>query len=358
MRKRTPYLAWSVIPLLIVGSLLKYVPDLVENFYSQGLYPFIAISSRWLSGLFGFSIGDVLYVIILAYLPVILYKRAKYWLHHPIEFLRSVFSVIAILLIVFYTSWGLNYYRLPIEKNLHFSTEYSQEELEVWVEDLIQKTNELHFSITRDSSVKVTLNSNTSEIYKGAVLGFKGATLPIKNIHYPSPSIKNSLLSTPLSYMGYGGYFNPFTHEAQVNNKIPSFRLPSISCHEIAHQLGYASESETNFIGFLVASKHTDIYFRYSAYHSMLSYGLMEIKKTNPSAFDAYLKKINPAVLDNYRELSEFWISYENPLEPLFKWGFDSYLKINNQSEGIQSYNRVVGLLIGYERKTSAPLKN
>ncbi len=357
MRKRTPYLAWSMIPLLIVGSLLKYVPELVENLYSQGLYPIIAVSSRWLSGLIGFSIGDLLYLIVLVFLPVAIYKRAKHWLRHPLDLLRSFFAAIALLLIVFYTSWGLNYYRLPIEKNLHISTEYSQEELEEWVEGLINKTNELHFKITRDSSVKVTLDRSTSAIYKGAALAFKAADLPLKNIHYPSPSIKNSLLSTPLSYMGYGGYFNPFTHEAQVNYKIPSFRLPSISCHEIAHQLGYASESEANFIGFIVASKHPDPYYRYSAYHSMLSYGLMEIKKTNPNTYGEYLKKINPAVLKNYRELSEFWEAYENPLEPIFKWGFDSYLKINNQSEGIQSYNRVVGLLIGYERKTSTSLK-
>ena len=33
------------------------------------------------------------------------------------------------------------------------------------------------------------------------------------------PYLKNSMLSTPLSYMGYAGYLNPFTLETQINQK-------------------------------------------------------------------------------------------------------------------------------------------
>ena len=54
--------------------------------------------------------------------------------------------------------------------------------------------------------------------------------------------------------MGYGGYINPFTNEAQVNAKVPQVRLPSISGHEVGHQIGYASESDTNFIGLTVTA--------------------------------------------------------------------------------------------------------
>ena len=32
--------------------------------------------------------------------------------------------------------------------------------------------------------------------------------------------VKNSIWSTIISYMGYAGYLNPFTLEAQVNEKI------------------------------------------------------------------------------------------------------------------------------------------
>ncbi|MBQ0741381.1 DUF3810 family protein, partial [Aquimarina celericrescens] len=75
----------------------------------------------------------------------------------------------------------------------------------------------------------------------------------IEKIHsflkYEQPSIKESLFSTGLSYMGYGGYLNPFTQEAQVNGLVPNFRFPVIAGHEMGHQIGYSAENETNSIG-------------------------------------------------------------------------------------------------------------
>ena len=57
-------------------------------------------------------------------------------------------------------------------------------------------------------------------------------------------SVKNSILSTPLSYMGFSGYINPFTLEAQINVNTPQLYLPTTICHEIAHQMGYSAENE------------------------------------------------------------------------------------------------------------------
>ncbi|MDG1040547.1 MAG: DUF3810 family protein, partial [Polaribacter sp.] len=39
------------------------------------------------------------------------------------------------------------------------------------------------------------------------------------------------------------------------------------------------------------------------------------------------------------------------PIEPLIKKGYNSYLKANNQANGIASYNYVVDLIISYENQ-------
>lgn len=350
--KLKPYLiSLSFIPIIGIVYFLSKHPLWIEHYYSNGLYQVIATVSRFLSGLFYFSIGDILYLLIIGGLLYVLYTKAKIWWRKPQLFIKSLFSWFSILLFVFYLSWGLNYYRIPLEKSLDISTQYTQEELENWVNQLIDRTNHLQLEITGDSLVAVSLTLSPREIYSQAIQGYQSIALPIKNSSYPAPSLKSSLLSKALSYMGYGGYFNPFTHEAQVNKNIPRFRLPSISCHEIGHQLGYGSESDTNFISFLIASQHQSPYFRYAAYHSMLAYGLNEIHKTHPKQYPQWRQKVHPGVLENYREVVQFWEDYENPLEPFFKLWFDQYLKLNQQIEGISSYNRVVGLLIGYQRK-------
>ena len=80
---------------------------------------------------------------------------------------------------------------------------------------------------------------------------------------HPS-ALKKSLLSLPLSYMGYSGYLNPFTLESQVNAKMPIQSLITTSLHETAHQMGYASEKEANFIAYLSAIKSKDPYIQYA----------------------------------------------------------------------------------------------
>jgi hypothetical protein len=63
-------------------------------------------------------------------------------------------------------------------------------------------------------------------------------------------STKKSLISLPLTYMGFSGYLNPFTNEAQVNYLGPMYTFPTTTCHEMAHQLGFASETECNLLAF------------------------------------------------------------------------------------------------------------
>jgi hypothetical protein len=45
---------------------------------------------------------------------------------------------------------------------------------------------------------------------------------------------------------------------------ITAVQLSATTCHEMAHQIGFASESECNFIGFLASVKNDDLYFKYS----------------------------------------------------------------------------------------------
>ena len=153
--------------------------------------------------------------------------------------------------------------------------------------------------------------------------------------------------------MGFSGYLNPLTGEAQVDHLIPETNLPFTCSHEIAHQLGIASESEANFVGFLAAINHEDPYFQYSAYILVLRYALFDIRRYDPELFQNYLNRIPKGIIKNMRESDEFWKKYENPIEPLFKLFYDNYLKYNQQKDGLESYNQIMGLVISYDQAYS-----
>jgi hypothetical protein len=165
---------------------------------------------------------------------------------------------------------------------------------------------------------------------------------------YEIPSRKKSLFSLPLTYMGFGGYLNPFTNEAQVNDKIPMVGFPMTINHEMAHQMGFASESECNFIGFLASVKNEDLYFQYSAYQYALRYCLNNIGMKSETKFEYYKNKINPGIIENYKESEAFWKSYDTIIDKVFHAFYDQFLKMNQQKDGLESYSKYVNLLINY----------
>lgn len=339
--------------LLQIGLVLwiRGHPGFIESWYSQGLYPLISHFFRTLYGWVPFSVGDCLYALlgVLASWYVIGNRLTIY--RQPLVFLRDVFMVLSVAYFSFNLLWGLNYYRQPLRTSLDLQETYTKTELLLLTERLIRTTNAMQVAITSDSLVPVAIPYSRSEILAKTLDGYSLLIASYPQLNYEIPSVKTSLFSSALTYMGYGGYLNPFTNEAQVNGKIPLFRFPVICGHEIGHQLGYSAENETNFIGYLVTAGNEDRYFRYSAYAYAASYCLAEIRLKDPSLSKRLYGTFNPGVQANFKELEAFWKRYENPMEPVFKSVFNTFLKANNQAEGLRSYNRIVSLLVAYHRK-------
>ena len=218
-------------------------------------------------------------------------------------------------------------------------------------EALIKKTNQLQYRITGDSTEIVKIPYSQKEIFGKTIGAYEILSEQYPEMTYRRPSLKSSLFSTMLTYMGYGGYLNPFTNEAQVNSRIPFFRFPVVCGHEVGHQLGYSAENETNFIGYIVMSAQQDTYLQYSAYAYALSHCLSTLRSKDEAKYELLYNSLNKGVQNNFLELKAFWESYKNPMEPIFKSIFNTFLKVNNQEEGIKSYSLVVPLIVGYHQK-------
>ncbi len=116
----------------------------------------------------------------------------------------------------------------------------------------------------------------------------------------------------------------------------------------MAHQMGYASESECNFIGFLASIHNDDPYYKYSGYSFALRYCLNNWYNKDEKTYQELLKTIHPGIIENYKESEQFWMQYETPIERGFHAFYDRYLKINQQKEGINSYSKFVDLMVNY----------
>jgi len=164
-------------------------------------------------------------------------------------------------------------------------------------------------------------------------------------------NVKPSFYSYLQSYTGFSGYFNPFTHENQLNIEIPTIGMPVTVAHEMAHQLGIASETEANFYGYKVMLQSTDLKFKYTANLYALKYCLKQYRYENEETYQLLFNRLNVGVQQNILESEQFWLRKRNVSSYFFKNLYGRFLKINNQKDGIQSYNKFVDLLINYNKK-------
>jgi len=341
-------IAFSIVPQIVLVRILARFPQFVETFYSHGAYIYISKLMRYAFGWVPFSIGDVLYALVVIFITRWLVVNRRRMVKDFKNWFLDVLSAVSVAYFAFHCLWAFNYYRLPLHKSLQIENEYSTERLIAFTELLIVKTNAVHLGITKNDSLKVSMPYSKTELLKKVPQGYDNLAKEFTYLAYSPRSLKPSLYSVPLTYMGFSGYLNPFTNEAQIDGLIPTYKYPTTGSHEVAHQLGYAKENEANFIGSMAAMKHPDVYFQYSGHAFALRHCLGEIYRREPLRYNDIVKTVNLGILKNYQEVRDFWRGYENPTEPIFKATYNNFLKANNQAGGMESYSYVVALLVNY----------
>ena len=348
LKNKKLIIAISIVPQFLLIKLLANYPEFVEAFYSQGIYPIISKTLRYALGWLPFSFGDIIYTIGGLYALRWLYKNRKRITKDTKNWLIDVLTSISLIYFAFHVFWGLNYYRIPLHQSIELDHKYSTEELVSVTKKLIEKSNTIHSNISETDSNKVIMPYSKKELIAMSPNGYVNLEKQYPQLEHHPKSTKRSIYSLPLTYMGFSGYLNPFTNEAQIDGLIPLFKYPTTICHEQAHQLGYAAENETNFIGCLAAIHNDDIYYKFSGYIFALRHCLNELYRRDEVVYEELLTNINKGILANYQEAYDFWMSYQNPLEPIFKDTFDTFLKANNQEKGIESYSYAVALMVNY----------
>ncbi|WP_310993928.1 DUF3810 domain-containing protein [Aequorivita marina] len=349
MQRRTALILALLLPVqVILLQVLKNFPEFVEKYYSLGIYPMLSKVSRYLFGWVPFSVGDLFYLLIALVAIRWVYKNFYRLRFEPFRVAVDIFAAVSVVYFMFHLLWAFNYYRVPLHQSLKLKSDYSYDELLSTTNRFIEKSNAMHRKLGYADSIKIDLPYSQKEVFKRSLNGYKNLEKEYPQLAYSPRSIKKSGWSLGLTYMGYSGYLNPFSGEAQVNNLIKTYKFPVVACHEEAHQIGFAAENEANFIATMATLHNDDLYIQYAGYIFTLRYLINEVARNNEAEYYSLLKKINPGILASYKEMRDFWKSYENPFETFSKVFWDNFLKANNQRDGIMSYNYMVALVVNY----------
>ena len=358
------WLKWGIPVLLILAiEWMSSSPMWIEKNYSTGAYIMISRVLRNLTGWVDFSLGDIIYIAVtiiilwkLITLSIALFQKKWSWLYFGKRCLKLLY-LLSWIYICFNFLWGLNYDRAGIQYQLQLTKQqYCKEDVFELTNKIIDKVNACRRQI-KDTLIP---QKSFDKIFREAANDYQIVSDQFNFLRYKNHSIKKSLFSSFGNYFGFTGYYNPFSGEAQVRSDIPRILIPYITCHEMAHQIGYASESEANFVGYLAASSSKDVYFQYSVYLDLFSYaqseeikqyildrdmnGLKEVILSNKKNLDSLVRK-------DRKEIRDFFYRSENKISPIVSTMYDQYLKMNKQLAGIDSYNEIIGWLLAYQKK-------
>ncbi|MBL0356842.1 MAG: DUF3810 domain-containing protein [Chitinophagaceae bacterium] len=352
-KKRAAILLLLVLTVVSI-RLFSSNEVMVESYYSTGIYPYISSFLKHLFGWLPFSLGDLIYLGLIVWALVKLFKVMKKLLkkEYTLSYFKTkMYACIVSLLfiyIVFNLLWGINYNRMGITRQLGIKLEkYTTRDLITVDSLLLIKVNESKSSLLINGLSGVS----NSETFAAAQKAYSAIADKYPFLEYQPSSIKASIWGWAGNYIGFTGYYNPFTGEAQLNTTVPAFLKPYTSCHEIAHQLGYAKENEANFVGYLAAAASPDTLLHYSVYLDLFLYTQRNLFYADSAMTKSLSEQLLPEVKADLKEWKKFNEAHQSPLEPIFRLLYGMYLENNQQPSGILSYDEVTGFLVAYYKK-------
>jgi hypothetical protein len=224
---------------------------------------------------------------------------------------------------------------------------YSVADLKVLNKLLLEKVNASNSQLLQQPAREM----RSKDIFERSQEAYQVLHKKYPFLHYRPPSIKASMWGWLGNYVGFLGYYNPFTGEGQVNTTVPKFLQSFTSCHEIAHQLGYAKENEANFVGYLAAADSKEVSLHYSVYLDLFLYANRNLFTTDSAAANQFLRELPVGVKSDLKEWRKFNARHKNPVEPVIRWMYGKYLENNEQPTGLLSYDEVTGFLVAYHKK-------
>lgn len=351
-----------ILSVILTGLLLlsRNYPETVTTVYTRGIFPVITAPLRYATTLWPFSIGEMLLIILIFSLIVGGIRRivACIRLCSVKPFLVGMRRLSAFLLvgiICFILLGGFNYNGQTFAEQAGYTlSEASARELEALCRILAQKAAKVRNQLPQNEEGVTESPLTMFEILKKAQDGYDilAEKYPWLGGDYGTP--KPALLSHAMSYLQISGIYPYLVPEAIVNSDTPVMSLPHTVCHEMAHQRGIAREDEANFVAYLASISNPEPIFQYSGYLEAFICSMNALYETDIARWKSVLAVSHSGILRDMAYIDGVWASYTTPgdvVGQVSQTVNDLYLKGNAIEDGVQSYGRMVDLLLAEWRR-------
>ena len=356
---------WSIVLLglfvlsLILLLIAKASPAFAE-FFNRSISGALRVFLAFLTNILPFSLAEFLILMI----PVFLFFIIRYAIKHKSKTWRSVLaysvsllSAVSLIFSLFVWVYGMGYHTPELDERLSLENEaVSAKELADTANKLIAEMESyllfVNFGEDGASRMPYSLNEMNDKLNKA----YKTFAKEHDFIQSHKSRVKPVLLSVPMSYAHFTGFYTFFTGEANLNVDFPDYTLPFTAAHELAHGRGIARENEANFIAFLICMSSDDVYIRYCGLLNMYEYVAAALYGADTGEgkplYSTVASQLDERAVGELRAYSAFFEKYrDSRISEVSGALNDTFLKANGTEEGERSYGLVVNLAVSYYRE-------
>ena len=332
----------------------------VEKWYSLGWYRSVRRVLSGFSGSFGFSVAELVAALVLGFLLVgvackLLRSGQGFWkriLGAGWLLARTGLVLVAVYLLL----WGGNQYRLSLQDRMGWhgvAVEGYQESLLPLAQSVaaalvrdaaeVVQGGDAGFGVLREDGRLQARYSAELERFSGTLADFGGERPAVRAFGGPGLWAR----------FGIGGIYVPFTGEPHFLGSGPAVRWPFRALHEIAHQRGYAREDEANFFAWWIGHESLDAHIRYSANLVAWTYLGRALRRVDREEWKRLEQSFPQIVTSHRRALRAFWKSFDGPAKKVGGVTNNVFLKLQGQTHGVRSYDRMLGIMLRQHRAQS-----
>ena len=348
---------WIFLGLLTILISFSVGNDshLIENVYSRGVFLFIR---QILDHTIALIPIPFLYVLIALSLVFIIIKirksikSEKTILQKIGGSILTLFALVGGTIFLFQFLWGFNYSRLSLETQLDLKPKaLSIEELKTELDlntTILNTKRSLVPNVDSFAFTERYLPPNMEEKIRNELAHV------LKDLGYPSSSRPPLRLLRPKGFLlriSTAGFYLPFTGECNVDPGLHATQIPFVIAHEYAHAFGITDEGSCNFLAYLSCTNSSDPFIQYSGYLNYWRYLASDYRYLNRKDYGTFKKQLPLGIINDLNAINETLNKYPDIFPKIRNAAYDTYLKTQGISEGLESYNRIVMLVKAWKGK-------
>ncbi|MGQ9896508.1 MAG: DUF3810 domain-containing protein [Acidobacteriota bacterium] len=355
---------WLVASVVISSAyglrrLAATYPDWVEERYARRLYPLLATWVGWPARLVPFSLAEILVGLLgVGGLGLLVWALWRGRRERPRLGILLGRGVPVILLVgglgahLFLLLFGYHYARSAVRQTFTLTPPMPDPaNLEQFARICIERANaELAAAAPAvDTGQGSQLPMSPDQLAGWLTESFRQCPELSHLADIPFAPPKAPWSSQLMARAGISGIFIPFTGEPHYDAHQPASSLPFTMAHEMAHQRGFAFESEANFVAVVVCLRSKHPYIRYSGWAAAARYALGDLAR-QPERYAAVLALAGDGLHADWRAQYRYWSRYASgQLARISARLNNAYLQANGVTSGIANYGEVTGWLLAWQ---------